>query len=138
MRFFEGPTAGAVAVMSLAAGVAAEGINCHGSSNCGNVGFRLSDLRNVAQGVDDNRWYQNGQHIACWQALNGSGFCAFLQGTGGLPGREIKRLLQELVNHGCAKCGSVPAFYPKDNDIRTHGMLTVNWVHSTGGCQNVC
>ncbi|PHH91152.1 hypothetical protein CDD83_1486 [Cordyceps sp. RAO-2017] len=126
------------AVAALAAAASAEGINCHGSSNCGNAGFKLSGLRSTAQGVDDNRWYQNGQHIACWRALDGSGFCAFLQGTGGLPGREIKRLLQELVNHGCAKCGSVPAFYPQDNDISHHGILTVNYVASTGGCGGVC
>ncbi|KAM4056042.1 kp4 domain-containing protein [Hirsutella rhossiliensis] len=133
MRLTQTLAAGA----ALVAGASAEGINCHGSSNCGNVGFKLSGLRNTAQGLDDNRWYQNGQKIACWQARDGSGFCAFLQNTGGIPGREIKRLLQELVNHGCAKCGSVPVFFPQDNDINSHGILTVNYVRSTG-CNGIC
>ncbi|KAH8669358.1 killer toxin [Ilyonectria robusta] len=126
-----------LSVAALALGISAEGINCHGSSNCANVGFKLTDLLGYAQGLNNDRWYQNGQHIACWKSLSGSGFCAFLQNTGGLPGREIKRLLQELVNHGCAKCGSVPAFYPSDNDISHHGMLTVNFVSKTN-CNGIC
>ncbi|KAF9773946.1 hypothetical protein IL306_008147, partial [Fusarium sp. DS 682] len=121
----------------LALGVSAEGINCHGSSNCGNAGFKLTDLLRDAQGLDDNRWYQNGEHIVCWENLAHTGFCAFLQNTGGLPGKDIKRLLQELVNHGCAKCGSVPAFYPSNNDNNAHGILTVNYVYKPN-CIGIC
>ncbi|KAG9498071.1 hypothetical protein J7337_010960 [Fusarium musae] len=126
-----------IASAVLALGVSAEGINCHGSSNCANAGFKLTGLLRTAQDLNDNKWYYNGQHIACWQALDKTGFCAFLQNTGGLPGKDIKRLLQELVNHGCAKCGSVPAFYPSDNDIKSHGMLTVNYVSKTN-CNGLC
>ncbi|RFN46476.1 hypothetical protein FIE12Z_9311 [Fusarium flagelliforme] len=120
----------------LALGVSA-GINCKGSSNCANVGFKLTDLRQTAQKLPDNKWYQNGEHIVCWQSIGGTGFCAFLQNTGGLPGKEIKRLLQELVNHGCGKCGSVPAFFPSDNDEKSHGILTVNYVQKPN-CNGVC
>ncbi|KAF5550964.1 KP4 killer toxin [Fusarium mexicanum] len=112
-----------LASAALALGVSAEGINCHGSSNCANL--------------NDNKWYYNGQHIACWQNVAGTGFCAFLQNTGGLPGKDIKRLLQERVNHGCAKCGSVPAFYSSDNDLKSHGMLTVNYV-AKPNCNGIC
>ncbi|KAJ3490896.1 hypothetical protein NLG97_g5693 [Lecanicillium saksenae] len=122
---------------ALAVGASAEGINCHGSSNCGNAGFKLSDLRNTMDGIDDNRVYQNGQHIACWENLARTGFCAFLQNTGGIRGSDVKRLMQELVNHGCSKCGSVPVFFPKDNDINSHGILTVNYVGSPK-CNGIC
>ncbi|KAK5996036.1 KP4 killer toxin [Cladobotryum mycophilum] len=126
-----------IAAAAMTIGVSAEGINCHGSSNCGNVGFKLTWLRDQVAGIDDNRWWQNGQHIACWENVAGTGFCAFLQNTGGMPGRDIKRLMQELVNHGCGKCGSVPVFFPNDNDNSHHGILTVNYVfkpHCNGRC----
>ncbi|KAL4724560.1 hypothetical protein ACLX1H_008001 [Fusarium chlamydosporum] len=119
---------GLLTTVLLAVGVSAEGINCKGSSNCGNIGFKLTDMRDTAEGLDDNRTYYNGEHIVCWENYAKTGFCAFLQGSGGMLGSDIKRLLQELVNHGCSRCGSVPVFFPGDNDIRDHGFLTVNYV----------
>jgi hypothetical protein len=109
----------------LAAGQAAAGINCRGSSQCagGISGAYLSSLINLASYIDQNRWYKNGEHIVCADRL-----CAFLQNTGGMPGSSIKNLLKELDKHGCNKCGSVPVFFPEDNDEKSHGILTANYV----------
>jgi hypothetical protein len=92
----------------------------------------------IATHVSNSHWYQNGQHIVC---VNGAQFddeeptlgsiCAFLQGTaaGGVPGNEIKTLAERIVEHGCATCGRVPVFFDKgDNDVRSHGELTFNYV----------
>ncbi|KAI8661343.1 Kp4 domain-containing protein [Fusarium keratoplasticum] len=112
-----------IATALLAARQAAAGINCKGSSSCGTSTNSLGDLVNLANYVDHSRWYQNGEHIVCADNL-----CAFLQNTGGMPGTKIRSLLVELSNHGCKKCGSVPVFFPDDNDEKSHGILTVNIV----------
>ncbi|KAF5019116.1 hypothetical protein F66182_8885 [Fusarium sp. NRRL 66182] len=124
-----------IATALLAAGQAAAGINCKGSSQCagGTQGEYLGSLMNLARGLDNNRWYQNGEHIVCAQHL-----CAFLQNTGGMPGSSIKTLLGELDKHGCNKCGSVPVFFPQDNNEKSHGILTVNYVSSPRCSWAVC
>ncbi|KAH7186811.1 Kp4-domain-containing protein [Fusarium oxysporum] len=112
-----------IATALLAAGQAAAGINCRGSSQCtgGLSGAYLSSLINLASYIDQNRWYKNGEHIVCADRL-----CAFLQNTGGMPGSSIKNLLKELDKHGCNKCGSVPVFFPEDNNEKSHVGLSVN------------
>ncbi|KAF5656495.1 KP4 killer toxin [Fusarium circinatum] len=109
----------------LAAGQAAAGINCKGSSQCagGTQGEYTSSFVTLAKDLDPNRWYYNGQHIMCTQHL-----CAFLQNTGGMPGSSIKTLISDLEAHGCNKCGSIPVFWPQDNDDKSHGILTINYV----------
>jgi len=119
-------------------GLALAGINCEGNANCPGVVGSLSEIKSFANGADDNRFYQNGEHIACVESLAGTGLCAFLQNTGGVPGSSIKTLLQDLLDHGCKKCGSVPVFFPSDNNDGDHGILTVNEVGSTGGCNGLC
>ncbi|KAH7141140.1 killer toxin, partial [Dactylonectria macrodidyma] len=108
----------------LAAGEAAAGINCKGSSSCGISGAYITDVISMANYLDRSRWYQNGEHIVCAANL-----CAFLQNTRGMPGSKIKELLWQLNDHGCARCGSIPVFYPSgDNNDNSHGILTVNYV----------
>ena len=132
-----------LALMALASScVTALGINCQGSSKCDrfiNAKPTLSAAdslrREIAAHVSDSRWYQNGQQIVC---IDGRGpriisqdgsICAFLQGTGGISGKEIKTLARRIVEHGCKTCGSVPVYFDKgDNDVKTHGELTFNYV----------
>ncbi|KAF9261781.1 hypothetical protein L218DRAFT_843969, partial [Marasmius fiardii PR-910] len=73
------------------------GINCNGSGLCGSAGATLGQLLNLAnQGVDDNRFYGDGQQILCLSHL-----CAFFQKTGtSNSGARAKQLMQGLVNHG--------------------------------------
>ncbi|KAJ5394693.1 hypothetical protein N7509_000246 [Penicillium cosmopolitanum] len=126
-------------IPALALSVSALGINCQGSSQCGNVDGRSTDILASVQKIDPNRTYFNGQRIACWKAGAGDGLCAFLQGTGGIQGSLIPELVQDLVNHGCTRCGSVPVFFNSgDNNINDHGELTINYVLSTGGCNGLC
>ena len=47
--------------------------------------------------------------------------------------RNIQGLAPRIPEHGCDKCGSVPYFFPSDNDV-THGELTFNYV--TNGCND--
>jgi hypothetical protein len=99
------------------------GINCFGSFQCGPIlDPVMSDIANViVNQIDRNRFYNNGEHIACAGI-----FCAFLQNSGGAPGSSIVPLIQDLRNHGCKVCGSVPLFFPQgDNNVRD-GELTVN------------
>jgi hypothetical protein len=131
-----------VILSSLIASVSGLGINCQGSSNCGLFvygnyanGTPVQQLNALIQeNIDPNRWYNNGEQIAC---IHGSTFyhptevCAFLQNSGGAPGSSIKELLPYLVDHGCSSCGSVPLFFPNDNDV-SNGELTVNSV--SNGC----
>jgi len=110
---------------------AALGINCHG----GGCGPPASTLTRAIEGIDPNRWFANGEQIACATVITVSGdtgptsssSCAFLQNTGGAWGSRILELAHYLQDHGCKGCGSVPYFYPEDNDV-SHGELTYNAV----------
>jgi hypothetical protein len=122
------------------------GINCRGSSDC-NIANDLhtaSRLAGFISGIDPNRWYNNGEQIACAQSTGSlgvaSGFvaiCAFLQNTGGAPGRNIAGLAPFITGHGCTICGSVPYFYPSDNNV-ADGELTFNGVHNPCTDNGLC
>ncbi len=43
-----------------------------------------------------------------------------------------------LFDHGCDRCGSIPVFFPDNNDESAHGILTVNYVKNGGDCYGVC
>ncbi|KFX92759.1 hypothetical protein O988_07137 [Pseudogymnoascus sp. VKM F-3808] len=124
-----------LSVAVLATSVAAEGINCHGSANCDTApdnGLSLSTLVDIVQGIDDNRWYNDGEQIACeWADFFSGALCVFWQGSNGNTGAETKNYIRALADHGCGRCGSVPYGYPNTNDI-SNGMLTVNW--ATNDC----
>ncbi|EAW10839.1 uncharacterized protein ACLA_053130 [Aspergillus clavatus NRRL 1] len=109
------------------------GINCRGSAKCSALwgpSDAAKQLTNVIQGIDTNRWYLNGEHIACVgnDAGNGGGYCAFLQKTGGTNGGVIKNLAHYINDHGCKQCGSVPYYYPQGNNNVDDGELTYNYV----------
>jgi hypothetical protein len=95
------------------------------------------NLADFINGIDQERWYQNREQIACDEVDQTTGddtyssntklFCAFLQDTGGAWGSDILRLAHYIPGHGCKVCGSVPYFYPSDNNVE-HGELTFNHV----------
>lgn len=83
------------------------GINCRGSGNCDTFGdgqgaSKLTHI--ITSQVDDNRWYNNGEQIACVGTGNtwtgSGGFCAFLQNTGGTNGGKLKELAPYIHQHG--------------------------------------
>jgi len=115
--------------------VTALGINCRGSTSC--AGWSTADddvaerlYQKIFSHIKDDTWFSDGQHIACIRKpATAGGICAFLQGTNGLSGKDIKTLGQRIVDHGCRGCGSVPVYYDKnENDVALHGMLTFNYV----------
>ena len=101
-------------ILGLSSTSTALGINCRGSSGCAGSGIsgsgtRLSRIKNKIDSIDDNKHYNNGDHIVCEKNKLGTGICAFFQSTGnGGSGADAKRLVQKLINHGCTACGSVP------------------------------
>jgi hypothetical protein len=122
-------------MISLIPAATALGINCRGSHNCLGGASIAQSLTAFISDIDQGRWYENGEHIACDITVvvdSGSSnvcTCAFLQNTGGAWGSDILRLAHYISDHGCQACGSVPYFYPSDNDVR-HGELTYNYVSS--------
>jgi hypothetical protein len=106
------------ALVPAASNVSALGINCKGSSNCGSLApdLAIASIRNY---VDLNRFYTNGEKIACETrddeigASQSYATCAFCQNGGGAPGNSIKTLSQDLVDQGCTACGNTP-FYNSD------------------------
>ena len=119
---------------------AAEGINCEGSSDCGTQGSGIMSGINgyIQNQLDPSTTYYNNVQLACKKNYsNGGGVCAFLQNTGGITGSNIQSIMQDLVTHGCGTCGSVPVFYPTDNNVADHGELTVNYVESPS-CEGLC
>ena len=121
-------TAALASMLLLASNAAALGINCQGSGRCtgGNV---ATGLRDLIRGNDMNRWYGNGQNIACLGNI-----CAFLQNSSGANGARILLLAQAIVEHGCKICGSAPF---ANNNVNT-GQLTFNYVASPGCTNRLC
>ncbi|ESK95717.1 killer kp4 [Moniliophthora roreri MCA 2997] len=113
-----------------AASANALGVNCRGSSLCGQAGATLGQLANVINnGINDGGQYGDGTQIACSMHL-----CAFFQNTGtSNSGATAKRLVQGLIDHGCERCGSNPT----DGGNVDNGQLTVNYVNNPV-CQGVC
>lgn len=114
------------------------GINCRGSGNCPGVAGSLNDLISIVANIQGDRFYNNQENIACIKSQLGTGLCIFAQNSGGLPGSSVLPLLQALSGHGCGKCGSVPLFFPQGSNDPTFGILTVNAVTETGGCDGLC
>ncbi|KAK6834790.1 hypothetical protein PG987_009484 [Apiospora arundinis] len=118
------------ALASLATGALSLGINCRGNSNCGGTLCKLTDILSQVRNLPQGNLYNPGDHIACCgDKAVASGLCAFVQGNfnGQMSASRAGDLLQQLVNHGCGKCGSVPVNFPGSNDPG-NGILTVNWV----------
>ncbi|KAL4886885.1 killer toxin [Aspergillus karnatakaensis] len=118
------------------------GINCRGSSNCAQPDApALINLVALIDNIDPNRWYDNGQQIACQnEAFLQGAVCAFLQNSGGAPGSSIITLARDLRDHGCAVCGSVPLFFPQGDNNVDDGELTVNWTGNSccSGSNCIC
>ena len=133
----------------LATGINTLGINCRGSNpNCwSQSGFDdtiATFLYFAAPGgsLGDADLYTPGSHIMCrpWGAVPVGGICAFTQGRSlsptGINGTMIRLKLNELVDHGCRTCGSVPL--SENNNPVDAGILTVNYVLHGPICNGLC
>lgn len=107
------------------------GINCRGSSTCGVGGIghspagTLEKVRDAVAAGPDGSW-TNGQHIACVAHVTGQ-LCAFYQNIGGrsFNKQQSVTFLDQLRDHGCKNCGSIPT--DPGNNVG-NGQLTVNFV----------
>ncbi|RFU78259.1 hypothetical protein TARUN_3974 [Trichoderma arundinaceum] len=134
----------AVAAAQSAAGL---GMNCHGDTLCGIAymsGGRLTQFETIFDNIMDKRIYDNGDDIGCievdtvnFQGTTKRAFCAYIQNTeDSVTGATLKSLYKEIVDYGCAICGSVPLHYAKGDDDINHGELTFNMVDSLpDGCK---
>ena len=123
------------------------GINCLGSSQCSRVFNTISTKNLIAQfnwtlwnRVNDTAIFYSHRQIACGRNLDWlvGGVCLFLQGNvteKGVSGAILKSRISDLTYHGCRYCGSVPV--SGDNDPRSQGSLTANYVHYPV-CDGLC
>ena len=88
--------------------------------------------------------YVAGQKIACkehsvFPFLVRGYFCAFLEGnnvpSAGVTGPTLLLKMQQLIEHGCQGCGSIPL--SEDNDPNKMGKLTINYV-AKSECVGLC
>ncbi|GAB0136014.1 hypothetical protein EsDP_00004332 [Epichloe bromicola] len=117
---------------ALSVSVSGLGINCRGSGFCPSDGAagNLINLKAIVDNIQPrNRRYNTGQQIACTGSL-----CAFYQSGATGTAEQTSGFLQQLLDHGCKKCGSVPT--QPGNDVKK-GQLTVNVV-SDPHCQGAC
>ncbi|KAL9008069.1 MAG: hypothetical protein Q9180_009541, partial [Flavoplaca navasiana] len=103
----------------LAATASCRGINCEGNSECYRAGDTAAS-RLIHAGPDDRR-FNNKQQIARVPAGSGpnpdSANCAYLQDIERAPLRRIEGLASRIIEHGCKDCGSLPNFFPADNNV---------------------
>ncbi|KAL6718211.1 hypothetical protein ACLMJK_004299 [Lecanora helva] len=125
------------------------GINCMGSTfGClgaatANIMHVLRDYMTLLDHYPQVR-YIAGQKIACTEHsvfpyLVRGYFCAFLEGQNvpseGVGGTLLLAKMQQLIEHGCQGCGSVPL--EDGNDPTVMGKLTVNYVRNSE-CVGLC
>jgi hypothetical protein len=72
----------------------------------------LQTVLSLLNEVDGSKWANNGEMVVCNHNL-----CAFTQNSGGAPVSRLQVLAEELFDHGCNICGSIPLFYPGDNNV---------------------
>lgn len=91
-----------------------------------------------------DRRYRAGQKVACkrqngFPNVGGGYFCVYADGEGfpkeGLEGGLMLRKMQQLIDHGCNGCGSVPFDY--GNDEKKMGVLMVKFVQKSD-CVGLC
>ena len=123
------------------------GINCLGSSQCSRVFNTINSKNLIAKfnwtvwnRVDDAAIFYKHRQIACGKNADWlvGGVCLFLQGNvseNGVSGAVLKARMSDLAYHGCRFCGSVPV--SGDNDPRSAGVLTANYVHYPV-CDGLC
>lgn len=124
------------------------GLNCEGSRlmciGSTQMGV-MHTLRDYMYAIPRGYRYYAGQKIACMKHnvypspwVTWGFYCAFMQGAipaDGVDGAEIELKMQQMIEHGCLGCGSVP--FSPDNDPRISGILTVNYVRKSE-CEGLC
>ena len=124
------------------------GLNCEGSKlmclGATQMGV-MHTLRDYMYAIPRGYHYYAGQKIACMKHnvypnpwMTWGFYCAFMQGNipaEGVDGAEIELKMQQMIEHSCLGCGSVP--FSPDNDPRPLGILTVNYVRKSE-CEGLC
>ncbi|KAM0189140.1 hypothetical protein ACHAPI_010158 [Fusarium lateritium] len=125
-------------VLLFASAVAGLGINCRGSGFCDlTFDASIQDVQDqigilVADGQGD-RHFDTGAQIACTHGSQGS-ICAFYQSGASGSARDAFGHIQQIIDHKCSLCGSVPTQPGNNVD---NGQLTVNFV-SDACCEGNC
>ncbi|KAH7263802.1 killer toxin Kp4/SMK [Fusarium tricinctum] len=125
-------------VLLFTSAVAGLGINCRGSGFCDlTFGSSIQDIQDqvgiiVADGQGD-RHFDTGAQIACTQGNQGS-ICAFYQSGASGSAKDAFGHIQQIIDHKCSLCGSVPT--QEGNNV-DDGQLTVNFV-SDACCEGNC
>ena len=105
----------------------------------------MHTLRDYTYAIPVGYHYYAGQDIACMKHnvypnpwITWGFYCVFMQGSipaEGVDGAVIQLKLQQLIEHHCLGCGSVP--FSDDNDPHLLGILTVNYVRQSE-CEGLC
>lgn len=125
-----------------------KGLNCEGSTimciGANQMGV-MHTLRDYMYAIPHGYRYYAGQNIACMKHevypsawITWGFYCAFMQGNiaeDGVDGALIQLKMQQMVEHHCLGCGSVP--FSDDNDPNISGILTVNYVRQSE-CEGLC
>lgn len=133
---------------SLALSDVNKGLNCEGSFvmciGAAQWGV-MHTLRDYMYAIPDGYRYYAGQDIACMKhhvypnpVVTWGFYCALMQGNipaEGVDGAELLLKMQQMIEHHCLGCGSVP--FSSDNDPNILGILTVNYV-SQSECEGLC
>jgi len=85
----------------------------------------MKDVRDAVAAGEEGNW-ANGEHVACLPLGFGQ-LCAYYQGIGSrtFSKEQTVTCLDELLEHKCDKCGSIPT--DPGNNV-ANGQLTVNYV----------
>ncbi|KAJ6578591.1 killer toxin [Mycena sp. CBHHK59/15] len=95
-----------VALLTTAIGTPA----CTGAALCiSQPSNSTALLAEYISGINPARVYAAGEQIAC-----SANVCAFVENVHSALRSQIASVAHYIPQHGCAKCGTVPLFYPDD------------------------
>lgn len=116
-------------------------INCNGSVRCdAEVDDEhlppIKAMRELADLIKSDRVYSPDENILCKIAPLGTGICAFPNQVE-ISGHEVASYLDQLIDYGCQRCGSVST--DRENDVSVkEGSLKVDYKGGTSSCNGVC
>ena len=118
-------------------------------ADCSGTRDTMRRLRCVIQRADPQRKYHDGEKIACLRgdiafghptdgSTNEGAVCVWPERSNqvdGIVGWKLGSLMQDLVEHGCRGCGSIPQGYHWGDNNPKDGILKVDFVQGFSECK---
>lgn len=128
-----------MATAMMTATTYALGINCQGSGLCSGNKGALGQAQAQLRGMDQDQTVGDGEKAVCVQSsvsISDPSLCIFYQKTGRqFTIAQTVEFVQNLIDHGCEACGSVPV--DPGNNVNNGELTAIMVTSARRGMDNV-